>query len=124
MRRFGVMPFLYCERGEVCHYASRNDRSYWLTTLRPLLTMPMAAADMQEFISRCTVCESRSNVIAVHSYTKSARDIECPNGWERMWEGYSFLMVSPFKTSGLTQKMREGVLEVWLLVFSSPKISY
>ncbi len=64
--------------------------------------MPMGSDTMQDYVSRCSVCESRSNVIAVHSYTNNVRDVECPNGWERMWEGYSYLMVSPKALSPLS----------------------
>lgn len=41
---------------------------------------------------RCTVCEARANVIAVHSQTSLVP--ACPSGWDPLWVGYSFVMVS------------------------------
>lgn len=41
--------------------------------------------------SRCVVCEAPSMVIAVHSQTLEIPD--CPDGWESLWIGYSFIMV-------------------------------
>lgn len=40
---------------------------------------------------RCSVCETTSNVIAVHSQTPLIP--QCPQGWESLWTGYSFVMV-------------------------------
>lgn len=40
---------------------------------------------------RCSVCETTSNVIAVHSQTTVTP--ECPRGWDSLWSGYSFVMV-------------------------------
>nr|KAG5693532.1 hypothetical protein BaRGS_019858 [Batillaria attramentaria] len=41
--RFSTMPFLFCNMNNVCNYASRNDRSYWLSTNAPIPMMPVAA---------------------------------------------------------------------------------
>lgn len=41
---------------------------------------------------RCSVCETTSNVIAVHSQTTLTP--ECPKDWESLWSGYSFVMVN------------------------------
>lgn len=43
-------------------------------------------------VNRCVVCEAPANVIAVHSQAKTVPD--CPNEWEGLWIGYSFVMVS------------------------------
>lgn len=40
---------------------------------------------------RCSVCEMTSNVLAVHSQTTLIP--QCPQGWESLWTGYSFVMV-------------------------------
>lgn len=37
------------------------------------------------------MCEARANIIAVHSQTTALPD--CPSGWDRLWFGYSFVMV-------------------------------
>lgn len=90
--RFSTMPFLFCDFNNVCNYASRNDKSYWLSTNAPMPMMPVAQDDIAPYISRCAVCDSPSNVIAVHSQTLQLPD--CPAGWEYLWIGYSFAMVT------------------------------
>lgn len=90
--RFSTMPFLYCNPGDICYYASRNDKSYWLSTTAPLPMMPVEEGEIKPYISRCSVCEAPSVAIAVHS-----QDItipQCPAGWRSLWIGYSFLMVN------------------------------
>lgn len=85
------MPFLYCNPGDVCYYASRNDKSYWLSTTAPLPMMPVAEDEIKPYISRCSVCEAPAVAIAVHSQDVSIP--HCPVGWRSLWIGYSFLMV-------------------------------
>lgn len=91
LARFSTMPFLYCNPGDVCYYASRNDKSYWLSTTAPLPMMPVAEEDIRPYISRCSVCEAPAVAIAVHSQDVSIP--HCPAGWRSLWIGYSFLMV-------------------------------
>jgi len=90
--KFSTMPFLFCNLNEVCDYASRSDYSYWLSTEEPMPMMmtPIPAVDMHRYISRCAVCEAPTRVIAVHSQSMSIPP--CPNGWEELWIGYSFIM--------------------------------
>lgn len=93
--RFSTMPFLYCNPGDICYYASRNDKSYWLSTTAALPMMPVEDGEIRPYISRCSVCEAPSVAIAVHS-----QDItipQCPVGWRSLWIGYSFLMVGSYK---------------------------
>ena len=52
MERFNTMPFLFCDFNDVCHYASRNDKSYWLSTNAPIPMMPVANFAIKEYISR------------------------------------------------------------------------
>uniref|UniRef100_A0A672U408 Collagen IV NC1 domain-containing protein n=2 Tax=Strigops habroptila TaxID=2489341 RepID=A0A672U408_STRHB len=88
--RFSTMPFIYCNINEVCYYASRNDKSYWLSTTAPIPMMPVDSGQIPQYISRCSVCEAPSQAVAVHS-----QDItipQCPLGWRSLWIGYSFLM--------------------------------
>ena len=54
--------------------------------------MPVEGAEIQPFISRCSVCEIPANVIAIHSQTINVP--ACPSGWTGLWIGYSFAMVS------------------------------
>ena len=91
LKRFSVMPFIRCDIGNVCNFAQNNDLSYWLSTNLPIPKMPMQGQNIQEYISRCSVCEAPANVIAVHSQAETIPS--CPNGWSRLWDGYSFVMV-------------------------------
>lgn len=88
--RFSTMPFLFCDFNDVCNYASRNDKSYWLSTGAALPMMPVAEAEIESYISRCSVCEAPANIIAVHS--QSIQIPNCPTGWSSLWIGYSFAM--------------------------------
>ena len=46
------MPFLFCDFNDVCNYASRNDKSYWLSTNEPIPMMPVSNSAITEYISR------------------------------------------------------------------------
>lgn len=91
VRKFSTMPFMFCDFGNVCNYASRNDKSYWLSTNAPQPMMPIFQQDIKPYISRCSVCEAPANVIAVHSQSVHVPD--CPRGWSMLWIGFSFAMV-------------------------------
>merc|ERR1711872_776256 len=73
-------------------YASRNDYSYWLSTTEPMPMMmtPIRGPDIEKYISKCAVCETPTKVLALHSQTMNVPD--CPENWDYMWEGYSFVM--------------------------------
>lgn len=86
------MPFLFCDFNNNCNYASRNDKSYWLSTNAAIPMMPVAEFAINEYISRCVVCETTANVIAVHSQDMNVPN--CPRGWDSLWMGYSFAMVN------------------------------
>jgi len=92
MRKFSTMPYLFCNINNQCEYAQRNDYSYWLSTPEPMPMMmtPIRGEDIRPYISRCTVCETETLVIAVHSQSMDVP--ECPGDWESLWIGYSFLM--------------------------------
>lgn len=64
LRQFSTMPFMFCNLNNRCTVASRNDYSYWLSTPEPMTTMmnPVTEFDIQPFISRCSVCETPSQV--------------------------------------------------------------
>ena len=49
---------------------------------------------LEHSLLRCVVCDVPANVIAVHSQTTDAPF--CPTGWDVLWTGYSFAMVSIF----------------------------
>ncbi|UYV71298.1 let-2 [Cordylochernes scorpioides] len=88
--RFNTMPFLFCNVMGVCNYASRNDKSYWLTTTESMPMMPVGDSVISNYISRCVVCEAPANVMAVHSQEHT--NPRCPDGWSPLWFGYSFAM--------------------------------
>jgi collagen type IV alpha len=94
LRRFSAMPFLFCDIGNACHYASRNDYSYWLSTNEPMSSSmsPFEAREIPKHLSRCVVCESPTPVFAVHS--QSQRVPTCPDGYDQLWTGYSFVFTS------------------------------
>ncbi|XP_056138916.1 collagen alpha-2(IV) chain-like [Lampris incognitus] len=89
IRLFSTMPFSYCNMG-TCHYASRNDKSYWLSTTAAVPTMPLGGTAIREHISRCVVCESPAPAVAMHS--QDSAHPPCPPSWRNLWVGYSFLM--------------------------------
>ena len=91
LQRFSTMPFVFCDFNDVCNYASRNDKSFWLSTTAALPMMPVAGNEITPFISRCAVCDIPANIIAVHSQTIDVPS--CPRGWRGLWIGYSFAMV-------------------------------
>ncbi|KAI8482120.1 hypothetical protein Bbelb_401100 [Branchiostoma belcheri] len=91
--KFSPMPFLFCDINFMCNFASRDDKSYWLSTVaaqRDLPDKPLKGRRMLDIISRCVVCETKSVVMAVHSQAPTIPD--CPMGWMNVWTGYSFLM--------------------------------
>lgn len=91
MRVFSTLPFAPCNK-HTCSYASRNDKSYWLTTMEPVPREHVSGVNIKKYISRCVVCEAPSLPIAVHS--QSSQSVECPENWTELWDGYSFVMVS------------------------------
>nr|XP_005993114.1 PREDICTED: collagen alpha-2(IV) chain-like [Latimeria chalumnae] len=87
---FSTMPFAYCNIKEICYYAERNDKSYWLSTTAAFPMAPVSEEEIEPYISKCAVCEAPSQVIAIHS--QSENDPNCPEDWLSLWTGYSFLM--------------------------------
>ncbi|CAL8345266.1 unnamed protein product [Merluccius merluccius] len=103
--RFSTMPYLFCDTENSCRYAARNDYSYWLSTDEPVppSMVSIAGAELATYISRCSVCETTSNMIAVHS--QSTIIPECPGNWESLWTGYSFVMQSGAGAAGSSQPL-------------------
>lgn len=89
------MPFSYCNKA-ACHYSSRNDKSYWLSTTAPIPMMPLFGQEIGSHISRCVVCETVSPAVAFHSQNDTVP--ACPPGWRSLWVGYSFVLVSVIKS--------------------------
>uniref|UniRef100_A0A3B4V3X8 Collagen IV NC1 domain-containing protein n=1 Tax=Seriola dumerili TaxID=41447 RepID=A0A3B4V3X8_SERDU len=89
LRVFSTMPFSYCNKA-ACHYSSRNDKSYWLSTTAPIPMMPLFGQHISQHISRCVVCETVSPAVAFHSQDQTVP--ACPPGWRSLWTGYSFIL--------------------------------
>jgi len=64
---------------------------------------PIPATDIQNYISRCSVCEARTRIIAVHSQSMKLPD--CPYDWEELWTGYSYLMSTTDNSGGFGQNL-------------------
>merc|ERR1711972_848866 len=80
-RMFSPMPFMFCDLNEQCNVASRNDYSYWLSTSEnmPMTMENIKGQELEKYISRCSVCEAESKVMAVHSQDEEIP--ECPSNW-------------------------------------------
>jgi integrin beta 8 len=106
LRRFSVMPFMFCNINNRCTVSSRNDYSYWLSTPEPMTMMmnPVTDDRIRPYISRCSVCEAPSQIIAVHSQSMAVP--ECPRGWSGVWTGYSFAMHTGAGSQGTGQMMQ------------------
>lgn len=106
LRKFSTMPFMPCNLNQECHVSSRNDYSYWMSTQEPM-TMSMAPVTgnaIRPYISRCAVCETPTQTMAVHS--QSSQVPACPNGWTGMWSGYSFLAHTSAGAEGTGQDLQ------------------
>lgn len=84
------MPFSSCDMNR-CLYASRNDKSYWLSTMANVTREPVMGDAIRGLISRCVVCEAPSTPVAMHS--QNSIEPNCPSNWATLWTGYSFIMV-------------------------------
>ncbi|XP_078696173.1 uncharacterized protein LOC144924636 [Branchiostoma floridae x Branchiostoma belcheri] len=98
VRAFAPMPFMFCDINFQCHYATRDDKTYWLSTVSTpaeIPDSPVQGMDVLRFISRCVVCEVPSTVMAFHSQSSDIPDCPLPtrdHRWESLWEGFSFFM--------------------------------
>ena len=92
MRKFNAVPFLVCNIMHVCKYAVRAaSHSYWLSTDAPAPTVAVMGNETDQHISRCVVCQAPAPLLTLHSQTSKPEP--CPQGWDQVWQGYSFLMV-------------------------------
>jgi len=105
LQKFNTMPFVFCNFNNFCNYASRNDYSYWLSTPEPMpMNMaPITGVELTRFVSRCSVCETPTQIISLHSQSMDIPD--CPEGWQEMWVGFSFLMHTDSGAEGSGQSL-------------------
>ena len=92
LQKFSALPYLRCDHTNVCYYGQTNDLTYYLSTTEPMPMMPVQRDQIRPYISRCAVCEAPANVMSFHSLSMTPPP--CPNGWNILWQGYSFVMVS------------------------------
>ena len=86
---------MQCSSSDVCRHGVRTDKSFWLAaggeadyTVKPMTSID----EIEQHISRCTVCLGTQYILARHSFTDVAP--ECPEDFSPLWEGYSYVMVS------------------------------
>jgi collagen type IV alpha len=91
LQKFSALPYLRCDHTNVCYYGQTNDLTYYLSTTEPMPMMPVQRDQIRPYISRCAVCEAPANVMSFHSLSMTPPP--CPNGWNILWQGYSFVMV-------------------------------
>lgn len=106
-RVFSIMPFASCFSSPpsgACQFNMRNGRSFWLSTLEHYMTEPLPVERIQRYISRCVVCESRTNLVAFHSQRPYLEE-SCPPGWEHAWNGFSMPMVRLVDRSSDDQRL-------------------
>jgi integrin beta 8 len=92
LQKFSALPYLRCDHTNVCYYGQTNDLTYYLSTTEPMPMMPVQRDGIRPYISRCAVCEAPANVMSFHSLSMTPPP--CPNGWNILWQGYSFVMVN------------------------------
>jgi len=70
----------------------------------PMTMENVRGADIEKYISRCVVCETPTDVMAVHSQDEEVP--ECPEDWSSLWMGHSFLMHTGAGTGGGGQSLK------------------
>ena len=79
LRMFNTMPFMFCNINDRCTTASRNDYSYWLSTPQQMTPMmdPITGPQIQDYISRCSVCEAPTQVGSGIRLSQRSRGSRC-----------------------------------------------
>merc|ERR1712110_1124393 len=70
----------------------------------PMTMENIRGSEIEKYISRCSVCEASSRIMAVHSQDEEVP--ECPANWEPMWIGWSFVMHTGASTGGGGQSLK------------------
>lgn len=65
------------------------------------------------------MCEAPTRVVAVHS--QGMEIPQCPVGWEELWIGYSFLMVS-LCTKVVLEVLLFEIIELYSILMPEPKV--
>lgn len=94
MQHFRPVPFTECVGNGgpsgtgSCDFSTGSDWSYWLSS-QTVDEGRVSGALTEARVSRCAVCEAPVTTMAVHSQT--AEVPSCPEGWNSLWSGYSFM---------------------------------
>ena len=121
MRIFTSTPFTACHSrnsGGNCGELT-NDYSHWLATRDADVELPQDS--IKQFVSRCSVCEVYGSLLTLHSQTTDVPD--CPELWENMWSGYSYMSVSYciIRQSPAIESMTSGMF-VFVVCFFVVKV--
>jgi len=93
LETFIPIPSFECLlRDGQCFYSTS---SMWLTTNNVDQPPISGIENIISNISRCVVCEKAAPILVRHSLTSNIP--ACPDGWKKLWEGYSF--AGGFRTS-------------------------
>lgn len=74
--------------------SSEEARYYWMAATPSSSSNPSVAVDVPSSIARCAVCEASTSSFLVLHTQKQLEQPRCPSGWDSLWTGFSFLMVS------------------------------
>ena len=91
-KNFNFISFVECDKNNICKSFRSIEAPLWLGISKPITDIIITAQNIKQLVSRCSVCEAPSNVIAVHSQSEYIP--ECPENWNRLWDGYSFIVVN------------------------------
>lgn len=89
-----------CDIEGQCTTGQRNDRSFWLLANGTVGTEAVTQELAKNLVSRCVACDVPSAVVAVHS--QSTEVPKCPDGWDDLWFGYSYLVSGAYKILNLS----------------------
>lgn len=104
LKTFSPVPFLTCSlQSKGCKQNDFKDYTYWLAGNVREGKAPVPNTEAISSVSRCVVCETQSEAFSVHSQTKKLP--KCPNNYETLWTGYSFMMTVGDSKNGAGQQL-------------------
>jgi len=95
LETFTPIPVIECgtadgSRGDLCDHITTWNFAMWLTTSKLGSGAITGIENIIPYISRCSVCEKPAPVLVRHNMTPSPTPPVCPDGWKKLWDGYSF----------------------------------
>ena len=91
LETFTPLPIIQCDNPKQCDYYTSKDYAMWLTTYNSDQPPISEIDNIIPIISRCSVCEKPAPVLVRHNITPSPTPPACPDGWTKLWTGYSFM---------------------------------